>query len=151
MPPRLRVLLTSPMLVDGTVLWALHQPQSHLQELAVSRWELLSPRGCLITAAMQTVPWPMSCHSILSSPPPGLQDAVDPCDHPRVCWSEALQGHPCLQAVLPLPKPTPEWDVGTVGASVQPCQQVQVTLALFGQTQPLPGRKHKCSLTRETW
>jgi len=44
MPPRLRVLPASPVLADVTVPWPLHQPQSHLQELDVSKGELLSPK-----------------------------------------------------------------------------------------------------------
>lgn len=40
-------------------------------------------------------------------------------------------------------KPTPEGHMGTVGALMQPRQQVQVTLLPLAK--PLLGRKHRCS------
>lgn len=48
-----------------------------------------------------------------------------------------------------MPKPSLEENMGTMGALVPPRRRVQVTLACFGQTQPLPWRKHRCGLTRE--
>lgn len=41
----------------------------------------------------------------------------------------------------------PEGDAGTVGALMQPHQQV----ALLSLVRPLLGRKHRCSWTRKTW
>lgn len=46
-------------------------------------------------------------------------------------------------------KPSPEGGTGTVGALMQPHQQVQVTL--LSLVKPLLGRKHRCSWTRKTW
>lgn len=119
-----------PESVPSSTCVRVHQPQSHLQALAMPRWELLGPRGWLSTGAMHTqclraVFW----H--LSSPPGGY----------RMLWmhvniSMLVRGS--ARGSLPtdslaLVKPTPEGGMGTVGALMQPHQQVQINPPFFGQ------------------